>query len=224
MNNFKALVNQYKDIFFYTILQQQLNGCASVLDVGCGSDSPIQYLKKTFHCEGIDIHKRSIKVSQKRNIHSNYRIGNILNIDKYYKRSSFDAVIALDVIEHLQKAEGLQLINKMEKIAKNKIVILTPNGVTQQHPYDDNPHQKHKSGWIKKDFELLKYRVYGLRSFKFIRGGHADITLKPWLFWGFIAFITEPLLYFFPSLSFDLFAVKILKISDTLNEKNKLEI
>lgn len=208
--NLRKLVVNVRDIFFYKVLELSLSGCNSVLDVGCGNNSPLRRVRKTFHSEGIDVYRLSIIESKKNKIHDKYVIDNIENIDKYYKNRSFDAVIAMDVIEHFEKNDALKLLKKMEKIARKKIIILTPNGFLKQGHYEDNPYQDHRSGWLAKDLRLLGYKVYGLRSFKFLRGEFTSIHIRPWLFWGIIAFITEPLLYYFPEFSFHIFAIKIL--------------
>lgn len=208
--NFRQFVYIFNDAFYHKMLGDSLTDCNSVLDVGCGSNSPIKAVKKTFYSEGIDIYRPSIVESKKNNIHDKYITGNIENIDKYYKNKSFDAVIALDVIEHFDKEDGLKLIEKMEKIARKKVILLTPNGFVHQGHIDNNPYQSHKYGWFKKDLKEQGYKNYGLRSFKFIRGENAMIKLKLWLIWSFITFITEPLVYYFPGISFDLFAIKTL--------------
>lgn len=206
----RKLVINTKDIFFHKVLKLKLSDCNSVLDVGCGDNSPLRRVKKTFYSEGIDIYQPSVIKSKKNNIHDKYVIGNIENINKYYKNKSFDAVIAMDVIEHFKNADALMLLRKMEKIARKKVIILTPNGFLDQRHYEDNPHQDHKSGWLAKDLRSLGYKVYGLRSFKFLRGGFASIRFRPWLFWGLIAFLTEPVIYYFPEFSFHIFAIKKL--------------
>lgn len=203
----KRVVN-VRDIFFFSVLGKSLSDCTSVLDVGCGDNSPLRTVKNIVYSEGIDIHKPSITVSKKNKIHQKYRIGDIQDIDVHYKDKSFDAVIAMDVIEHLKKNEAKVLIKKMENISRKKVILLTPNGFHDHEHFDNNPHQEHKSGWTVKELQKLGYRVSGLRSFKFIRGDFATINLKPWLFWGIIAFVTEPVLYYFPELSYHLFAVK----------------
>lgn len=206
----RRLVVNVKDIFFYKALELNLSDCKSVLDVGCGDNSPLRRVKKTFYSEGIDIYRPSIIKSKGNKIHDAYVIGNIENMDKYYRNKSFDVVIAMDVIEHFIKADALMLLKKMEKIARKKVIILTPNGFLEQGHYEDNPHQDHKSGWLAKDLRQLGYGVHGLRSFKFLRGAFATIRFRPWLFWGFLAFITEPILYYFPEFSFHIFAIKKL--------------
>lgn len=208
--DFRGFVASFKDVFFYKMLERSILTSASVLDVGCGSNSPIRTVKKTSYREGIDIYKESLEESKKNKIHDKYVHGDIQKLNEYYKPKSFDVVVALDVIEHLEKRHALRLIKDMETIARKKIIILTPNGFCDQGHYGNNPYQDHKSGWSKKDLGELGYKVYGLRSLRYLRGEFATIKFKPWLLWGFIAFITEPLLYYFPSFSYHLFAVKTL--------------
>lgn len=204
----RGFIGRYQDIFYFKALEKSLGGCKSVLDVGCGADSPLGKIQKTFISEGIDVFKNSIKRSKKNKIHDSYTISDIRNIDKIYKKKSFDAVAALDVIEHLSKKESIILIKKMEDIARKRVILLTPNGFYHQDAYDDNPYQVHKSEWKIKDLKKLGYKVYGLRGLKYLRGEYATIKYKPWVFWGAIAFLSEIPLYFFPKLSYHLFAIK----------------
>ncbi len=206
----KQFFLKFQNIFFYKILENALSNYDSVLDVGCGYSSPIGAINKTFKSEGIDIYKKTIVESKKKKNHDKYTMGDIRNLSKLYRKESFDACVSIDVIEHFKKKDAFKLIRDMENIARKKVIILTPNGFLEQHDYDGNPHQEHKSGWSKSDLEKLGYSVYGLRGLKYLRDDHAGIKFKPWIFWGFFVFISEILFYPFPSLSFDLYAVKDL--------------
>ena len=208
----RELIRKYQDIFYFKVLENFLSDCESVLDVGCGDNSPLARVRKTFYSEGVDIFEKSIKASKKKRIHDKYTISDIRRIDKLFKNKNFDAVIALDVIEHLRKKESLSLIKKMEKIAKKKVIILTPNGFYHQDAYDDNPHQVHLASWKPNDLKGLGYKVYGLRGLKYLRGEYATIKYKPWFLWGLVAFLSEAPLYFFPNLSYHILAVKKEKI------------
>lgn len=199
------------DLFYYKTLEQALSNIESVLDVGCGGNSPLSRIKKKFYSVGVDIFRPSIKKSKRVKIHDEYKLGNILKINAFFKPKSFDAVIALDVIEHLEKKDGLKLLKDMESIAKKKVIVLTPYGFTKQNPYEDNPHQVHKSGWAISDFQKLGYKVYGMRGLRFIRGECATIKYKPWFFWGTISMLSQFFVYFFPKLAYQLFAVKEIK-------------
>lgn len=206
--NVNRLILKYRDIFYYLALAKSLNGCTSVLDIGCGSHSPLASIPKRYYSEGVDIFKPNILESAKHKIHNKYRHGDIKQINKYYKSKSFDAVIALDVIEHLPKVAALNLIHNMEKIAKSKVIILTPNGYYCQHPIEGNPYQEHRSGWTVSELHNLGYKIFGLRGLKYLRKEFTTLKYKPWLFWAIIAFISEPIFIFFPTLSYHIFAVK----------------
>ncbi|MEX2007726.1 MAG: class I SAM-dependent methyltransferase [Candidatus Levyibacteriota bacterium] len=206
--NFNKIVGSYKDVLYYKSLEKELRGSASVLDVGCGSDSPLSHVKKTFISHGIDVHRPSVLKSKKKKIHDQYTTGDITKLSKYFKPKSFDAVVALDVIEHFPKNESYKLIKDMEKIARKKVILLTPNGFYPQDGYDSNPHQIHRSGWNTQDLRKIGYKLYGLRGLKYLRGDYATLKYKPWIIVGILAFISEPLLFNCPSLSYDLLAIK----------------
>lgn len=199
---------QYGDIYYRFVLKMALRGCNSVLDVGCGVDSPLGKIERTFLSEGVDAWPDVIKTSKKKKFHDSYRLGDIRKLQKFYRKKSFDAVVCLDVIEHFTKAEAFSLIKQMEAIACKKVIILTPNGFYHQDTIDENIYQRHFSGWVPKEFEKLSYSVYGLRGLKTLRTDHASIRYSPWFFWAVVAFVSEILLYRFPSVSFDIFAIK----------------
>lgn len=210
MNLRQALI-EFGDLFYYQKLGHELRGMTSVLDLGCGSWSPLQKIKKTFFSVGIDIYPPAIENSKKQKTHDQYKKMDVLQVNKFFKKKSFDAVVALDLIEHLKKEDSLKLLKEMEKIAKEKIIILTPNGFTKQDPYEDNLYQIHQSGWTTNEFKQLGYKVYGMRGLKFIRGEYATIKYKPWFLWGALATLSQPITYFFPQLAYQLLAIKELK-------------
>lgn len=82
------------------------------------------------------------------------------NIVKLIPTESVDSIFLLDVIEHLEKKEGLELIEKTVKLCRNQIIIFTPLGfVEQEHESDTDAWglsgarlQKHHSGWLPEDF------------------------------------------------------------------------
>lgn len=209
--NFHQCLAKLGDWCYYRQLAHELKNIDSVLDLGCGADSPLSKIKKIFFSVGVDIFASSIKKSKKRKIHDEYKLVDVLEIDKFFKKKSFEAVIALDLVEHLTKKEGLKLLKKMEAMARKKIIILTPNGFTNQNQGEENSYQIHQSGWTVGDFQSRGYRVYGMRGLKFIRGEWATIKYQPWFFWGVVSTLSQPLVYFFPYFAYQLFAVKTLK-------------
>ncbi len=202
-----ALVSK-GDWTYYATLGRYLNDVDSVLDVGCGGNSPLAKIQKHFYSVGVDIFQPSIDKSKKAGIHNAYKRGNILSIDTMFKKGQFDAVIALDLIEHLEKKQGYDLIKKMSRLAKKKIIVMTPNGFYKQEQYEGNPYQVHRSGWDVDDFLKLGFTVRGIRGIKWLRGEYATLKWKPWIVWGIISVLSEPFVYFFPRWAYQLFAVK----------------
>lgn len=196
------------DGFYYFLLGRELQDMVSVLDVGCGSKSPLTKIPKTFRSVGVDLFGKSIARSREAGIHDSYVESDVRKINKKFTSKSFDAVIALDLIEHLTKKEGFKLLVDMEKIARKKVIVMTPNGFYKQEPYEKNPYQIHKSGWETEDFSRLGYTVYGIRGLKQLRGEYATIRWKPWFLWGTISALSQYILIKVPSMSHQLFAVK----------------
>ncbi len=66
----------------------------------------------------------------------------------------------IDVVEHLEKEEGLRLLCLTERIARRQIVLFTPLGFMPQEHLDGKDAwgleggrwQEHKSGWLPEDF------------------------------------------------------------------------
>ena len=202
------------DTPYYGAIEKELRGSKSVLDVGCGDNSPLARVKGNFNSVGIDVYEPSIRKSKKAKIHNDYRVGDILKLERFFKPKSFDAVIALDVVEHFKKDDALKLIKSMDKIARKKVIILTPHGFAKQDAYDGNVFQEHKSGWSISDFKNLGFKIYGMRGFKFLRGGEgcATIMLKPWIIWGVISSLSQPITYIIPQIACQLLAIKYKKI------------
>ena len=149
----------------------------SVLDIGSSDFSRIQ----SFNIKNLELTLFDIKFfNGKNNDGTRKIIGNVLNIENFFKENEFDVVVALDLIEHIEKDDGKKLINKLIKISKDLIIIYTPNGFLPQKGTIDNPYQEHKSGWNIKDFKAFKFKVMGLLGHKIFRGEYHKLR-KPFL-------------------------------------------
>jgi predicted TPR repeat methyltransferase len=172
-------------------LEKAILPCSTLLDLGCGSNSPIKYFSEKFQCIGIDLYEKSINESKQKKIHNEYYQIDVLKIEENFKPNSFDCVIALDLIEHLTKEDGNKLISAMESIAKKKVVIFTPNGYHPQGEFDVNPWNVHKSGWTVEEMEQKGYRVIGMNGLKYLKGEYAAPRYKPKILWYIISEITQ---------------------------------
>lgn len=197
-------------------LQKELKECETVLDLGCGPNSPLQYCKNIKHSVGVEAFIPYLEKSKEKNIHNEYLDKKIEDLD--FPENSFDAVIMIEVLEHLPKEIGAKILKKAEGWAKKKVVVSSPNGFIAQKEVDANPLQKHLSGWNYEKMKKLGYRSHGLAGLKFLRqevqndtmGDNLMTSIRFWPkpFWFVIATLSQVFVYFVPSLAFELFSAK----------------
>ncbi|MCI4318998.1 MAG: class I SAM-dependent methyltransferase [Thermoplasmata archaeon] len=126
-----------------------------------------------------------------------------------FRDRSFDAVLALDVIEHLPKEDGYRLLREMERVARRKVIVFTPNGFLPQAG-DDNPHQEHLSGWTVSDLERQGYRVGGVRGWRPLRTARNRLVVAPAPLGFALSVLSSPIAWVRPSAAFQILGVRSL--------------
>jgi SAM-dependent methyltransferase len=223
----KNLIDKiYHSLFFSSILRttvfclkKELKDCESVLDLGCGPFSPLQYAKNVKYSIGVEAFAPYMEESKKRKIHSEYIQKKVQEVD--FPEKSFDAVIMIEVIEHLPKEAGFEMLKKAEKWAKKKVIVSTPNGFLPQLERDNNLLQRHLSGWELNEMKALGFICRGLSGLKSLRQEApkvieendfmASIRLRPKFFWFVIATLSQLGTYPFPKYAFEIFCVRKIK-------------
>lgn len=155
------------DELFETVSKKH-NSYNRVLDIGCGIRP--QTIAKTNQHICLEAHEQYIKhyknnVLSKKSFFDRRKFLFINETTDFlfqkFPRKSVDAIIMLDVIEHLDKDYAKKVISQFEEIAINDIIIFTPYGFVEQlHPdgkdawgLDGGKWQEHKSGWTPDDFD-----------------------------------------------------------------------
>jgi 2-polyprenyl-3-methyl-5-hydroxy-6-metoxy-1,4-benzoquinol methylase len=164
--NISPLIRKIYRFFFPSLpnyVKKELVGCETVLDLGCGSGlySPPQGLALNYSL-GVEVYQPYLEECRQKKIHSEYIQADIRGIE--FKESSFDAVLMLNVLEHMTREEGIRLIAKCSIWARKRVIIATPNGFLWQDGYDGNPFQEHKSGWSVQDLHQLGFIVVGFNG------------------------------------------------------------
>ncbi len=200
-------------------LKRELKDCQSVLNLGCGPASPLQHCRNVTYSVGVEAFKPYLMRSKKKKIHTKYMNRKIEELD--FPAKSFDAVIMIEVLEHLPEDVGYMILKKAEKWAKKKVIVSSPNGFVNQKELDDNPLQKHLSGWDYDKMTKLGFKSQGLAGLKFLRREVENETMgsdlltsirfRPKFFWFTVATFSQTFTYYFPKLAFELFSVKFKK-------------
>jgi SAM-dependent methyltransferase len=197
-------------------LQKELADCESVLDLGCGPSSPLQYCQNVKHSVGVEAFGPYLEKAKEKKTHTEFLGKKIEEVD--FPENSFDAVIMIEVLEHLPKDAGLEILKRAEKWARKKVVVTCPNGFLPQKELDGNPMQKHLSGWKLEEMEKMGFVCRGLAGLKSLRqevevssmGDDMTTTIKfrPKIFWFAVATISQIFTFYFPRFAFELFSVK----------------
>jgi hypothetical protein len=149
--------------------------CVLALDVGCGEYSQLSMFRPKVTTVGIDAFPEAIEKSRASRMHDHYIVADILKDDLDVVLASFDGrkfdlVTLYDVIEHLPKRLGFELLERCEQLTAKYVLLQTPNGFLEQGPEFGNNYQRHLSGWFPHDLEGLGYKVYGATGTKYLRG------------------------------------------------------
>lgn len=92
----------------------------------------------------------------------------IVNIKNILRDNSFDSVILIDVLEHLEKKEALILLEDLEKIIKNQIILFVPiqDNIENLETFIKYQNDRklnnlslgyHLSCWTPEEFELMGF-------------------------------------------------------------------
>jgi len=108
---YRKLFGKYKYGLSY-LLSKEIDDIWTILDVGCGRSSPLRMVKKDSYKVGIDHYEPYISKSKEQSIHNKYVLGDVRALP--FKTNSFDCVIATEVLEHLNKKDGLKMLQEME--------------------------------------------------------------------------------------------------------------
>ncbi len=58
----------------------------------------------------------------------------------------YDLVLAIDILEHFEKADGLKFIDMLKEASNRHVLVATPKEFTEQH-FEANPYENHRSHW-----------------------------------------------------------------------------
>lgn len=203
----RAIIKDNFETYFMRVLTGSLKDCRTVLDLACGEGKRLATLGKTL--DGLDIFFPYLQEVRAANLYRTLTCGDARFLP--YKDGAFDAVIMVELIEHLKKADGFLLLAEAERVARRCVVVTTPNGflpVPERALYG-NPYRNHLSGWHTEEFKQLGYEVMGLHGLKKLRGEHGKYKIRPNWLGRILSEITQKFAFTHPEKAYRLLAVKL---------------
>lgn len=142
-------------------IQDELDIEDTVLDVGCGimQGSDDLLCKSMLGCDIFPKYLNKIKNKW------NTVILGAHELDRFVDES-YDFVICLDVVEHLERELALKVLDELKRIARKKVIVYTPSEfhenleqVKDSWGMGYNEAQKHKCLISRVDFKLKGYKT-----------------------------------------------------------------
>jgi len=194
-------------------LYKKLN-IKSLLDLGAGNN-PHFHIRKKLNIKSLLVDL--FPWTEKENI-VKVDVRDSESIEKYlikfFGERQADCVVAPHLIEHFEKSESLLLLKQLEQYAKKLIIIETPNGFLKQDASPNNPLQEHLCGYTVQELRCRGYTVTGSTGLKILRNDFDKGSYRGnWVIFHALDRVFFKFLHFFPKLSFNLFAYKILQKS-----------
>lgn len=142
-------------------VQEHIANSDTVLDLGCGIMQASDDMVSKFIL-GVDIWDKYL--DNIKHLHPTIRVS-MEETDRFMD-NSYDVVICLDVVEHLEKELALKVINECKRICRKKAIIYTPSefkdnlqAVPDAWGLGENPHQEHLCVLNHDDFVSRGYRT-----------------------------------------------------------------
>ena len=143
------------------ILQKRISNNESVLDLGCGIMQATDEVKAKLIL-GVDIW--DVYLDKIKDRFPTIKLS-MEETDRFID-NSYDVVICLDVVEHLDKELALKVIDECKRICRSKAFIYTPSefkdnmeAVDNAWDLGNNPHQKHLCVLSRDDFKNRGYNT-----------------------------------------------------------------
>ena len=125
---------QFKSDSYYTNVRMDIiglipkNKTSRILEIGCGNGATLVWLKDNGYCGeiyGIEKFPTAGKIAEK--VLDVFLEGDIEHLESDFDPNSFDAILLLDVLEHL--LDPWSVVKKLDRLLKNngKLIISVPN-------------------------------------------------------------------------------------------------
>lgn len=155
-------------------------GLAQVLDLGCRDAWFTAGLPGVTRHVGVDIWPEALDLAKQKAEaghlpHFQPIQADALQYCEMTPTGAFEAVVAMDLLEHLGAMPASILVGEMSRVASKLAVVWTTLGMIEQGPYDvdgrSNPYEQHNWGPTRNFFEGHGWQVTEYPDWHGDRGG-----------------------------------------------------
>lgn len=148
----------------YNYVREACKTGKSLLSLCCGIGLELKNLP-TIDIVAVDIYQPYLDELRHRNGDAKTVCSDALSYLKKQPDKSVQVISIIDGIEHMDKKTGLAVIDHMKRVAREQILLFTPEGHTDNHPENTwgiaggDKYQEHLSGWEIKELTDLGFEV-----------------------------------------------------------------
>jgi len=115
------------------ILRKKKIFSGKILDAACGTSGIVSYLSDNYHVYGVDLSLKKIKNARTITLCAN-------GMRLPFANNTFDAVVALDLLEHIKDQDRIILIDELKRVSSGPLIMHFPaqsdDGLYQGKEYD----------------------------------------------------------------------------------------
>jgi ubiquinone/menaquinone biosynthesis C-methylase UbiE len=126
------------------------------LEVGCGYRARAARGARVY--VGVDVHEPYLDQAQRRYPAQIFMLASWRALE-VFQDGTFDACYAIDVIEHLTRTEGKQLLKEAARVARATAGWM-PQSSGNGLPSGDPDSQRHRSAWTPSDFPGWQIKAF----------------------------------------------------------------
>lgn len=153
----------------YPYIKEATDPDKSLLSLCCGIGLELEYLQ-TPNVTAVDLAPQYLEKVKERCPQAKTVESDALLYLLDQPDDSVDVISIIDGIEHMDKEAGLALIPQMKRVAKEKILLFTPQGPSEDGYLKNEPHnawniegadhfQLHRSGWTAEELKEHGFKI-----------------------------------------------------------------
>jgi hypothetical protein len=128
----------------------------TVLDLGCGEGTKLS-LTGAKQRVGVDHQESRILRAKTINPDATYVLADALTTAIAQSTKSFELVLLLAILEHMDKSKGLELLVEAQRVASKRVFVWLSE-------HTGGPDQRHKSSYSANEIRMLGYEVEVLKD------------------------------------------------------------